>query len=221
MSYYLYGLQRSGTNVVQKFIETNFDISFMNTSDRQSAYHKHFRIYDDKEIIPQTDEENQYKNQYSVNSLKELDNLLGDLNNTNRYIIVYKNIFSWLPSIEKWAKGCKWKTNSKMDFVEDYLNFIKKWYSIKNDRVFFIKYEDFLNVSDDNNLLLNKLSTFLDKKQIKNTYSFENVNCSKKFTICQKNYYINHEYMNLYSKEELDNIKNNFIYKELIHYDSL
>ena len=219
MRYYLYGLQRSGTNVIQTFLETNFNISFMNKGDRQSPYNKHFRIYDDKDIIPQTDNKNQYKNQYIIQSLKELDKLLGDLNQTNKYIIVYKNIFSWLPSIEKWAKGCKWKTNSKMEFVEDYLNFIKKWYSLRNDRVFFIKYEDFLNISDDNNSLVNKLSVFLNKKPKKNIYSFDKVNCSKQFTTSRKRYYINHEYMSLYPKEELDKIKNNVIYKELIDSD--
>lgn len=216
MSYYIYGLQRSGTNVMQKFLETNFNISFMNNGDRQSPCHKHFRIYDDKDIIPQTDKTNQYNNQYIINSLEELDILLKDFNHTNRYIIVYKNIFSWLPSIEKWAKGCKWKTNSKMEFVEDYLNFIKKWYSIKNDRVFFIKYEDFLNISDS---LVNKLSLFLNKKQKQIIYSFDKVDCSRKFTTSQKKYYIDHEYMSLYSKEELEKIKNNLIYKELKEYD--
>ena len=219
MSYYLYGLQRSGTNFTQKYLETNFNISFKNKGDRQSPYHKHFRIYDNKDIIPQTDQKNQYKNQYIIHSLKELDKLLGDLNHTNKYIIVYKSIFSWLPSIEKWAKGCKWKNNSKMEFVEDYLNFIKKWYSIKNERVFFINYEDFLNMSDNENSLANKLSVFLNKKQKKAIYSFEKVNCSKKFNTSQKKYYINHEYMSLYSKEELEKIKNNLIYKELIDYD--
>ena len=216
MSYYIYGLQRSGTNVMQKFLETNFNISFMNNGDRQSPCHKHFRIYDDKDIIPQTDKTNQYNNQYIINSLEELDILLKDFNHTNRYIIVYKNIFSWLPSIEKWAKGCKWKTNSKMEFVEDYLNFIKKWYSIKNDRVFFIKYEDFLNISDS---LVNKLSLFLNKKKKQIIYSFDKVDCSRKFTTSQKKYYIDHEYMSLYSKEELEKIKNNLIYKELKEYD--
>ena len=233
MGYYLYGLQRSGTNLIRKFIETNFNISFKHTNTakvhkkgtykdcprRQTPFHKHFRIYDNKDIIPQTNQPNQYKNQYIINSLEEFDKLLGDLNHTNKYVIVYKNIFSWLPSIEKWAKGCKWKTNSKMEFVEDYLNFIKKWYSIKNDRVFFINYEDLLNMSDDNNSLVNKLSVFLNKKPEKITYFFEKVNRSSKFTISQKKYYINQEYMSLYSKEELETIKNNLIYKELKDYD--
>jgi len=162
---------------------------------------------------------NQFNNQYIIQSLEELDNLLGDLNHANRYIIVYKNIFSWLPSIEKWANRCKWKTNSKMEFVEDYLNFIKKWYSIKTDRVFFIEYEDFLNMSNDNNSSVSKLLEFLNKKQKKITYSFNKVRCSKEFTTSQKKYYINHEYMSLYSKEELEKIKHNLLYKELIDYD--
>ena len=219
MNYYLYGLQRSGTNLLQCFLETNYNISFMNNQDRQSVYHKHFRIYDNKDIIPQTDKKNQYKNEYIIHSLKDLDKQLKDFNHTNKYIIVYKNIFSWLPSIEIWAKKCQWKTNSKMEFVEDYLNFIKKWYSIKNDRVFFINYEDFFYMSNDNNSLVNKLSIFLNKKPKKIIYSFDKVNMSNTFTTDKKNYYINHEYMNLYSKEELETIKNNSIYKELINYD--
>ena len=219
MNYYIYGLQRSGTNVIQTFIEANFNIFFMNGQDRQTPYHKHFRIYDNKDLIPQTDKENQYKNQYIIDSLEDLDKLLGNLTHTNRYIIIYKNIFSWLPSIEKWAKKCMWKTNSKMEFIEDYLNFIKKWYSIKNNRVIFVNYEDFLNICDDNNSLINKLSVFFNKEPEKNISFFEKVNCSEKFTTGKKKYYINNEYMSLYSKEELDEIKNNIIYQELMSYN--
>lgn len=218
--YLLYGLQRSGTNILQTFIEKNFNIYLMNKNekDRQSPYCKHFRIYNNKDLIPKTNKKDQYKNQYIVNSLEELDKLLGDSTHTNKYIIVYKNIFSWLLSIEKWAKNNKWITNSKMEFIEDYLNFIKKWYSIKNDRVIFIDYEDFLNISDDNNLLVNKLSVFFNKWPKKITRSFNKVNCSKKFTTSKKEYYINNEYMNLYTKKEVDKIKNNKIYQELIDY---
>jgi len=219
MNYYIYGLQRSGTNVIQTFIEANFNIFFMNGQGRQTPYHKHFRIYDNKDLIPQTDKENQYKNQYIIDSLEDLDKLLGNLTHTNRYIIIYKNIFSWLPSIEKWAKKCMWKTNSKMEFIEDYLNFIKKWYSIKNNRVIFVNYEDFLNICHDNNSLINKLSVFFNKEPEKNISFFEKVNCSEKFTIEKKKYYINNEYMSLYSKEELDEIKNNIIYQELMSYN--
>ena len=217
MNLYIYGLQRSGTNVIQKFIETNYNIYFMNDGerDRHSPRQKHFRIYDNKDIIPQ----DQYKNNYIINSLKDLDKLLGDMNETNQYIIVYKNIFSWLPSIEKWAKECNWNINSKMNFVDDYLNFIQKWISIKNNRVFFINYEDFLNISNDNNSLVNNLSLFLNKKYLNISTSFDKVNYSNKFTSDKKKYYTENEYMKLYSKHEIDKIINNVIYKELINYD--
>ena len=220
VKYYLYGLQRSGTNVIQTFIEKNFNVLLTNKNEqnRQSPHHKHFRIYGGKEIIPQTNSINQYKNKYIDNSLKDLDELLGDLNQTNKYIIVYKNIFSWLPSIEKWAKACNWKTNSKMEFVEDYLNFIKKWYSIKNDRVLFINYEDFLNISN-NDPLLDKLSVFFNAKPKEIISTFQKVDNSEEFTNLQKIYYVNHEYMDLYSKEELSKIRNNLIYKELVNYN--
>lgn len=218
MAYFIYGLQRSGTNVIQTFLEKNYGITFMNKGDRRKPAHKHFRIYNNKDLIPETDQKDQYKNQYIVNSLEELDKLLGDSNQTNKYIIVYKNIFSWLPSIEKWAKRCKWKTNTKMEFIEDYLHFIKKWYSIRNDRVIFIDYEDFLNISE-NNSLINKLSLFLNKTTLKIISSFDKVNQSEKFTNNKKEYYMNKEYINLYSKEELNIIKNNINYQELINYD--
>jgi hypothetical protein len=217
MDHYIYGLQRSGTNVIQKFLETNYNISFMNKKDRQSPSHKHFRIYDNKNLIPQTDKKNQFNNEYFINSLEELDKLLGNMTHTNRYIIIYKNIFSWLPSIERWAKICKWKTNSKMEFIGDYLNFIIKWCSIRNNRVIFINYDDFLNISD-NSSLANKLSEFFHKKPKKLIFAFDRVNCSTKFTISKREYYINKKYMSLYSKKELDEIKNNPIYQELLDY---
>ena len=219
MNYYLYGLQRSGTNVVQTFIEKNYNISFMNGEKRYSPSHKHFRIYDNKNLIPVTDKSKQYNNPFIINSLEDLDKLLRDLNHTNRYIIVYKDIFSWLPSIEKWAKECKWITNSKMDFIEDYLHFIKKWYSIRNDRVIFINYYDYLNLSDKDNSLLDRLSLFLNYKPQQTNSTFDRVNCSSKFTSDRKKYYLNKEYLNIYSKEEIDKIKNNPTYKEITEYE--
>lgn len=214
MKYYIYGLQRSGTNVLQKFLETNFNISFLNQQyDRQIPSHKHFRIYNDKDIIPETDIENQYQNKYKIQSLQELDECLGDFEQTNRYIIVYKNIFSWLPSIEKWANLCKWKTHLKMQFVKDYLHFLEKWNSLKNERVFFINYDEFLNV--ENNTLMSRLTIFLKKTPEKNVYSFDKVNCSNVFTLKQKEYYLKEEYKSLYSRKEIDEIQKNTLYKEL------
>jgi agmatine/peptidylarginine deiminase len=79
MNYYLYGLQRSGTNVLTLFLNKNFNISIKNKNDdrRQSASHKHFRIYDEKNVIPETNEINQFINNYIINSIEDLDKVLG------------------------------------------------------------------------------------------------------------------------------------------------
>ena len=63
MSIYLYGLQRSGTNVINTFLVNNFNIKFSNDeNNRQSIKHKHFRIYDNNSYIPETDKSKQYYN---------------------------------------------------------------------------------------------------------------------------------------------------------------
>ena len=231
MGYYLYGLQRSGTTVIHEFLKKNYEITFDNIKVGQlvpgsnnkkiktnSPFHKHFRLYDNKKIIPQTKIDKCYYNEYIINSLEDLDNLLGDHNHVNKYVVIYKDIFSWLPSIEKWAKRVNWKTVSKMDFIDDYLNYIIKWYSIKNNRVIFISYHEFLNISCES-LLANKLSDFFKKKPNKLITCFKKVDCSYRFTIDNNHYYINQEYMNSYSSTELDFIKGKPLYIEIMKYN--
>ena len=74
MSIYLYGLQRSGTNIIESFLINNFNIKFSNEkNNRNSLIHKHFRIYNNKNYIPETDKSKQYYNNIIINSLEELD----------------------------------------------------------------------------------------------------------------------------------------------------
>ena len=120
---YLYGLQRSGTNALKNFLQLNYDIILSNSGGRNSIANKHCRIYDNKNFIPSPE---QYFNTFVINNLEDLDKLLHDNEKTNKYIVIYKDIFSWLPSISVWAKNCKWEKSDKMDFIEDYLNFIDK-----------------------------------------------------------------------------------------------
>ena len=229
MSYYLYGLQRSGTNVIQKFLESNYQITFKNKdNNRQSCQHKHFRIYDNKDIIPITDQPNQFKNKYQIDKLQDLDQLLGDTRQTNKYVIVYKNIYSWLPSIEKWALQCNWKQKQKMEFIDDYLNFIHKWDNLKTSRVMFISYEDYLHfvVSNDNKTnFQSKIDLFFygqnkrpkrPKRQGKIIKMFSTVNCSDPFTITKCKYYTKRKYMDKYSPLEIKQIEANPLYPRLL-----
>ena len=203
MSIYLYGLQRSGTNIISDFLINNFKIKFgNNNNNRNSIKHKHFRIYNNKNYIPETDKPKQFYNNIIINSLEDLDKKIN--NKLNKYIIVYKNIYSWLPSIERWAKIFKWKSNTKLDFVNDYYEYISKWKEISNERVLFIKYENYLNcLINQNNILIKKIEYFLQIKRPNKIIFPHKVNCSNTFTQNKYNYYKNKEYMNEYTKEEL------------------
>lgn len=199
---YLYGLQRSGTNTLETFININYNIKFDNEKqDRKSAGHKHFRIYNNKNTMP-----NDYKNDIYINSLEDLDNELGG--NMNKYIVIYKDIFSWLLSIEKWAKLCNWEKKNKMDYIEDYINFINKWRSFKNNRILFINYNDYLQfIIKGNKNITKNLEKFLNIEQ-KKIYKIPNkVDQSTKFTKKKLMYYINKNYIKEYTPDEIELIK--------------
>ena len=210
MSIYLYGLQRSGTNVINTFLVNNFNIKFNNDdNNRNSIIHKHFRIYNNKNNIPETDKPKQYYNNIIINTLEELDEKINK--KKNKYIIVYKNIYSWLPSIEKWGKMCNWKSNNKLNFINDYCEYISKWKEISNKRVLFIKYEDYLDcLVNKNNILIKRTEDFLQIKRPNKIIFPQNVNCSSTFTLKKYNYYKNKEYMKEYTKEELNIINNKY-----------
>ena len=203
MSIYLYGLQRSGTNIINDFLHDNFGVKVQNSEDRKSPGHKHFRIYDDKTVIP----EEQYSNTIIVKDLNDLDSTLNDHSHTNKYIVVYKDIYSWLPSIESWAKACKWKMANKMDFIDDYILFIEKWKSIANERVLFLSYDEFLSMkTTSDSSFIKKCEIFLGKKIADSIVLRNKTRCSGNFTKSKSDYYTNKEYMQKYTPEQIETI---------------
>jgi hypothetical protein len=198
---YLYGLQRSGTNVINDFLEINYGVKIVkNYKDRLNPAHKHFRIYDNKELAPIG-----FSNNHVVNSITDLDKLLNDKTHTNKYIVIFKTIYSWLPSIKKWAARCKWPNTNTKFFLDDYFAFTDKWNSLAHERVLFIAYEDYLNLTlGENNDLISKIETFLNMTKKKPNLIFpKEVSLSEKFGPKHLNYYKNKEYMNLLSDEEI------------------
>jgi hypothetical protein len=212
---YLYGLQRSGTNALVNFLKLNYDITLSNSGGRNSISHKHCRIYDNKNFIPSPEE---YSNTFLINSIQDMDKLLDNNENSNKYIVIYKDIFSWLPSISEWAKKCNWKNSDKMDFIDDYLNFIDKWNTIKNERVLLISYNEYLDlVVNTNNNVIKKLEDFLEIKNEKELVIPTKVPQSKEFTVNKINYYKNKEYMDFYTENELKMIQSHDLYLKLLH----
>src|SRR6476620_9252679 len=93
-----YGLQRSGTNLLEALLVRRFDVRFLNdNSDRGSPLQKHVRLYDDKQLIP----EPQYSNQISVRDFAEFEALFDSA--PAYYLVISKDPYSWYLSYRKWA----------------------------------------------------------------------------------------------------------------------
>ena len=196
MRTFLYGLQRSGTNILQEWCESNLKLKFDNVecTDRKSPCVKHFRLYDKKQYVI-----DEYKTNHTVDTIEQLDNLTGG--DEKLYVVIYKSdIYGWLDSIKRWAKHCKCKNISISAHVHDYMEFINKWKSFeKHPRVHMITYEDFINKN------VNGLLDFLNIKTTE-TLSWNHAG-SRSLVKNTIQFYTNKQYMNNFTDEERNIIK--------------
>ena len=198
-TFFVYGLQRSGTNFLTVLMRTNFGIILKNNdyNDRKNVTHKHFRIYDDKKFILV----NQYQNDIIIDDYEKLEKIIEEKN--LKIFVIRKDIHAWLVSIERWAKKCNWEEKNKMKYIDDYLEFYKKWESFRSDNILFIDYISLLKKDKET---ISAIEKFTGKKyrgkNVKNK-----VKCSDVFDHGKMKYYLEKEYMKEFSKEELDIIK--------------
>ncbi len=212
-----FGLQRSGTNFLSKLLVQNFNIKILNRNKNTShPLQKHFRLYDEKNIIPHI----AYKNNLSINNLDEYITQLKISKPVKGIIIISKDPYSWLLSYKAWAKKCNWP---KVDhhYIKEYNLFYDKWFKFaeKNDTILFIKYIDLLSQT---NLVLEDI-----EKKFQLTHSFSRdfkgitnkinkVPQSDKFNSDKINYYVNKEFLQKYDKAELKEI-NTLLNKNLMY----
>ena len=209
VKYYIYGLQRSGTNIITTFINDNFDIDIVNNNhqERKDPHHKHFRIYDEKSFIPLTLRQ-QYGNDIFIKNYKELEKFIGA---NSKCFVVIKDVFAWFISIKKWASICNWNVCDYYTLVEEYYKYVEKWYDImktSNGNILIINYHEYIELLSDNNMnLINRIENFTQSK-IKTFKIRNNVQCSPKFNREKLEYYKKKKYMNDYSEEEKRKILN-------------
>lgn len=215
MNYYLYGLQRSGTNVIKTFLLQMYDIKFNNLGDRNNVSHKHFRIYDDKTKIPRCIQ-HQYRNNIIINYYEDLINSLNENINNVKIIVVIKDIFSWLISIEKWGEKCKWSPFIKDEFLNEYKLYVEKWLTLSknNPNICIIYYDEYINfIKNKNTDFLIKLNNFFNKNiNIHDVQEIKKVDCSTVFTNDSIDYYYYKRYMDKYNINEIQSI-NTFLGK--------
>lgn len=161
-----YGLQRSGTNFLETVLLQNFNIKIINNNfERNHPTHKHFRLYDNKILIP----ESNYYNNFQLNNFNDFINSLSPDERPDGIIIISKDPYSWYLSYKSWAKKCNW-IPPKHHYIEEYNQFYKKWidFSKENDKVIFVNYINLLRNMDaeildiKNKLHINKKFSLLN-----------------------------------------------------------
>jgi hypothetical protein len=203
-----YGLQRSGTNYLHELLTNNFKVSILNSDDdRAKPVQKHFRLYDDKNLVP----EPRYQNHIIISSFQQFLDELNINEKIDGIIVISKDPYSWYLSYCKWAKICSWE---KVDhhYIEEYNLFYAKWMALskETDCIQFIRYIDLL--TDKNNILAQLKSKF----QLESNWSLKSIKSkilntkfvpqSDEFTKSKNNYYVNQEYLQKFRTDEIHTI---------------
>lgn len=206
----LYGIQRSGTNFLENIVLTNYDVSILNRfMERDHPAQKHFRLYKEKDIIP----EPQYTNTLIVNSYAEYVTSLEIEEKIDGCLLISKDPYSWLLSYKRWAEKVGWQ---KVDhhYIQEYNYYYRDWLKFRqeNEHIHFIRYRDLLlNTNEEMENIQDKLGIKLKRmKNITGTKTkFKKVSSSTKFDESRLNYYKNREYLQEYSIEELTELNSN------------
>ena len=203
----IYGMQRTGTNYLETLIKKNFStLEFCNIQyTRCLPGHKHFRLYDEKSLVP----EPQYINDFRYSSFKEFKQHAEDNvgEKIERFVVVMKNPFSWYLSYLKHAKKNKYnvlKRAFNSHFMVDYNAFYAKWFKFQKEapkEVIILRYEDTL---EDLPRYLKELEQKLNvPKTSADIENPKNVGMSKTFTSDKLNYYKNQEFMKDLKEDEV------------------
>lgn len=200
-----YGLQRSGTNFLETHLKRKYRVRFLNSNDdRRSPVQKHFRLYDEKDIVP----EPQYHNELETADLRAFEQLLEII--PDYYLIISKDPYSWLLSYNAWAEKCNWPDVSH-HYILEYNLFYKKWldFSLESEKILFVRYLDMLADIDEEIGRLESVMS-LDRRLLYPLIpSFVNkVPESTKFSNDRRAYYLHDEYLESYSNKDLHRINN-------------
>ncbi len=205
MNILIYGLQRSGTNYIEKVFTDRYRITYLN-DNADTAYPgaKHFRLYANKAIIPHP----VYFNNITVSNFASFEALLDNV--PDYYLVISKDPYSWLLSYEKWAEKCKWeKVNHH--YVEEYNQFYGKWLELaeQTNKIVFVRYIDLLQNIEQELQRLEKAMKLT--KKILGMFApikYRNLPKSEKFTHEHYEYYANELYLANYSQVGLNEANN-------------
>lgn len=215
----LYGMQRTGSNYIEQLIVQNFkNVEFFNDNhSRCLPTHKHFRLYDEKSIIPSALYYNSFIYRDFTDFKKHVQQIVGQ--EIKLFVVIIKNPFSWYLSYKKHAKKNGYdffKKSINSHYIIDYNLFYTKWISFfkqaPND-VLLVKYEDVLNELPS---FLSNISKKFDLKMVSSkVHNPDKVRMSKRFSASEAAYYKKEKYINQITSQDKKVIMN-LLDKDLI-----
>lgn len=208
-----YGLQRSGTNFLETLLKRRYRARLINEiEDRASPAHKHFRLYDEKELVP----EPRYRNDVAVPNLAALERALPIV--PDHYVVISKDPHSWLLSYRDWARRVDWAPVPH-HYIQEYNLFYGRWLELaeETDRIHLIRYIDLLRDTDGE---LGKLERTLGMQR-KILYplmssAIRRVPRSGKFSGDRRQYYENAEFLADYDGDDLAEVER-LLDKDVMH----
>ena len=202
----MYGMQRSGSNYIQQVLLQNFqNVRFYNNNDfRCLPKHKHFRLYDEKSIIPDA----RYLNTFTYKGFKDFkehaERIVG--REINMFVVTIKDPYSWYVSFMKHAKKNKYtyfRKSVNSHYILDYNLFYRKWFNFSMEapgEVWMVKYEDLI---EDFDASLQRMGEKLKlERSSEVNINPGKVNMNRKFTAGRAAYYKDNKYLDLISDRE-------------------
>ena len=207
-TFLIYGLQRSGTNWLEYLVEENFpEVQRENIAYARSLpVHKHFRPYDEMYYVP----EPKYLNNFSYPHFSDFDQHVQRIigREPHAYLVITKEPYSWYISYCNLAKKTGWKSYMKKwinnHYLVDYSLFCRKWLAFAKEapeKVLMLRYEDFLaNFQQELQKIADHFGLRVPAGGFQN---LKKVPMSKKFTESRKTYYMEKQFLDRFSDEEL------------------
>jgi hypothetical protein len=207
----LYGIQRSGSNYTQQLLLRNFrNIRFYNRDiSRCLPTHKHFRLYNEKAVIPSA----RYLNAFTYNNFAEFKQHVEQIleKEINAFLVCIKDPYSWYLSYKKHARKNKntyFKRSPNSHYLIDYSLFYRKWLDFSMEapaEVVILRYEDLIeDLEDSIKVIGEKFNLERSSHAVVNPTK---VAMSKEFTQSRSSFYTEKKYLNLISKQEKSVIK--------------
>ena len=198
-----YGLQRSGTNFLEATLERNCRVRFLNSNDDRTApIQKHFRLYDEKEIVPHP----LYANNLSMPDFESFEDCLETA--PDFYIVISKDPYSWHLSYLEWAKRSNWPEVAH-HYILEYNLFYGRWleFSQQTNKIIFVKYYDLLNnLSAELGRLKSTMGLKLTFTSFFRPRAPKEVSQSQQFSEKKRSYYLDKKYLEQFSSADLQEI---------------